>query len=318
MKISKRILGVSTSILLAFNMIINLGLNTTYADNIPIGSSSNIDYSNLQDGKYTVYAEMIKTDHSGYSMSNNAIEHTVILEVIDGEYYITFEFKGLSIYGQFGYLSSLSYFDEGYTYSQFGTPIGDLVSAEVLSTYDVVDQYNTIDTPYPRELRIRLVDKATVEYTPLQVFVPIMEAISNGSGTQNVLVFLDWSTLQKVDVINITELEILIVTAKSIEQGDYTDESYKTLINIIEVAEDYLNKEDATQEDIDNQIKALQTAIDNLELNQSINITDILLLKKYILDISNNVENDKNLDYNHDQNIDVLDLMSIKNRLIIS
>lgn len=318
MHISKKILGVSISILLTFNMMLNIGLSNTHADDISIGNSSNVNYNNLENGKYIIYAEMIKTDHSGYSMSNNAIEHDVTLEVIDGEYYITFEFKGLSIYGQFGYLSSLSYFDEGYTYSQFGSPKGNLISAEILSTYDVVDQYNTIDTPYPHELRIKLVDKANTEYTPLQVFVPIMEAIADGSGTQNVLMSLDWSTLKKVDNINITELETLIISAKAIEKGNYTNESYSTLISAIQTAESYLNKKDISQEEIDNQIKFLKSAINDLELKETINITDILLLKKYILNICVDVEDIKSLDYNQDQNIDVLDLIFIKNRLIIS
>ena len=34
-------------------------------------------------------------------------------------------------------------------------------------------------------------------YVPLQVFVPIMDSISKGSGTQPVFLHLDWSTLKK-------------------------------------------------------------------------------------------------------------------------
>ncbi|MDR0595918.1 MAG: fibronectin type III domain-containing protein, partial [Clostridiales Family XIII bacterium] len=51
--------------------------------------------------------------------------------------------------------------------------------------------------PYPKSLRFPLVDKAGYadNDVPLQVFVPIMESIAAGNGTQNVLMRIDWTTL---------------------------------------------------------------------------------------------------------------------------
>ena len=158
-----------------------------------------LDKDALADGKYTLTAEMIKTDRKSKSMSNNAINHTVQLEVVDGEYFVTMQFKGLAIYNQFGYLKDLGYYDAGYTYNDYGIPQGTVLPAEVLSTYDTVDQYNDADNLYPQLLRFKLVDKASADFVPLQVFVPIMEAIAEGTGTQDVLMQLDWSTLVKVD-----------------------------------------------------------------------------------------------------------------------
>ncbi len=169
--------------------------------------SSEYDKDNLADGKYELYAEMIKTDRESYSMSNNGINHIVQLEVINGEYYLTVQFKGLAIYNQFGYLMNLYYYNQGYTYNDFGVPQGDVTQAEVLSSYDVVDQYNDAEHLYPQLLKFPLVDKASGEYVPLQVFVPIMEAIADGTGTQSVLMQLDWSTLKKIDDGNDFELE---------------------------------------------------------------------------------------------------------------
>lgn len=157
------------------------------------------DVNNLPDGQYDLYAEMIKMDRENYSMANNGINHTVRLEVVNGEYFLTIQFKGLAIYNKFGYLMNLSYYGEGYTYNQIGVPKGDLVPAEVISTYDVVDRYNDAEHLYPELLKIKLVDKASEQYVPLQVFVPIMESITTGSGTQNVLMEIDWSTLKKTD-----------------------------------------------------------------------------------------------------------------------
>ena len=182
------------------------------------------DKNNLPDGKYTLYAQMIKTDRQSFSMSNNAINHNVWLEVKNGEYYLTMQFKGMAIYNKFGYLMNLSYFDKGYTYNEYGVPQGTLVPAEVLSTQkdsdgsDVIDQYNDAEHLYPELLRIKLVDKAGEKYVPLQVFVPVMESIADETGTQAVLMQLDWSTL-KEDTGDITP-------EKPVEQSpavDFTD-----------------------------------------------------------------------------------------------
>ena len=155
--------------------------------------------NNLADGRYLLNADMIQTDRETKSMSDNAINHTVTLDVVDGEYYVNVEFKSLTIGNDFGYLSKLSYYDTGYSYNQYGIPQGELKQAETLTSYDVVDMYNTAETPYPHYMRFKLVDKASGEdgYVPLQVFVPIMENIQEGNGTQNVLMKLDWSTLRE-------------------------------------------------------------------------------------------------------------------------
>jgi hypothetical protein len=244
----------------------------------------------LADGKYTIYAQMLKTDRASFSMSNNAITHTATLEVINGEYYLTLEFNGLSIYNQFGYLSSLAYYNAGYTYNEYGLPKGELTQAEVLSTYDVVDQYNTADTPYPHELKIKLVDKSSAEYVPLQVFVPIMEAIADGSGTQDVLMQLDWDTLKTYE--EQTTTTTTEATTTTTESTTTTTETTTT------TTEPTTTTTEATT--------TTPTTTDNTS------IAEILRLKKYILGISTD---SSNLDYNQDGSINIFDLMSIKNSL---
>lgn len=153
----------------------------------------------LEEGNYKLNVEMIKTDRESYSMSNNAINHSVLLTVENGEYYVTMQFLGLAIYNKFGYLQTLSYFDEGYSYNDMGIPEGETVEARVLETYGTVDTYNDEDHLYPKVVKFKLVDKDNEEYIPLQVFVPIMEAISQGTGTQPVLMKPDWSSLEKTE-----------------------------------------------------------------------------------------------------------------------
>lgn len=169
------------------------------------GEASDISKDNLEDGIYSVYADMIKMDRVSKSMADNAINHIVKLEVIDGEYFVTLDFKGITIENRFGYLKNLSYYAEGYTYGPYGTVEGTLISAEVLSTQkdsdgkDVIDQYNDANTLYPDLVKIKIVPSAFADengYVPLHVFVPIMEAIAEGNGDQDVLMKIDWTTLK--------------------------------------------------------------------------------------------------------------------------
>ena len=172
------------------------------------------DYSknNLPDGEYTLYATMQKAGQpETYSMSNNAIDHNVKLTVatVNGEkqYTLTVDFNGMTIKlggtAFFGYLKDLSYYDQGYTYNNYGMPVG-VRKAVTIETYQtdangakIVDDFGT---DYPDIMSFPLVPQAiNDDYVPLHVFVPIMESISTGSGDQEVLMKLDWSSLKKAE-----------------------------------------------------------------------------------------------------------------------
>lgn len=166
-------------------------------------SASTLVPAELADGSYKVYVDMKKVDQVTDSMSNNAIDHWMNLEVKDDVYTASLAFTGLTISGQFGYLKSLKYYDAGYTYDSYGEPQGTLKDVTVISTQknadgtDVVDSYNqTEGYLYPDVVSFPLVDKGTEDFVPLQVFVPIMESITEGTGTQNVLMQIDWTSLR--------------------------------------------------------------------------------------------------------------------------
>lgn len=170
-----------------------------------------LDKNNLEDGVYSIYGEMVKVNRKDLSMSNDAINHTIKLTVENGQYYLTMDFKGLSYLNKFGYLAELSYYDNGFVYEQYGEIKGTLIAADVLSTQknadgtDVMDEFNQTGGSYegklyPDQVKFPLVSDALNDEdgcVPLQVFVPVMEDISAGSGTQNVLLKLDWSTLKE-------------------------------------------------------------------------------------------------------------------------
>ena len=164
-----------------------------------------LDRYNLADGVYSVEGTMVKAaDKTAYSMSNDAINHTMKLEVRDGQYQITMDFKGLTIGSQFGYLGTLRYFASGYTVNQYGIPEGTLEDVTVLSYQTNADGTAVSDRfseeyglQYPDVVTFPLIPEAMEEgYVPLQVFVPIMENISDGTGPQQVYLKLDWSTLK--------------------------------------------------------------------------------------------------------------------------
>ena len=163
-------------------------------------SDGKLDIKNLADGVYSIYGTMVKVDKNTYSMSNEAINHTIKLTVQNGKYSITLNFNGLTVGQKLGYLSKLKYFTTGYTLDKYGNPQGTLADVTVDSYQKnsdgslVSDQYGT---NYPDEVTFELIPEALNDgYVPLQVFVPIMDAISSGTGTQPVYLKLNWSSLK--------------------------------------------------------------------------------------------------------------------------
>lgn len=164
------------------------------------GGNTELDIRNLADGVYSITGNMVKIDKKTASMSDAAINHTIKLTVKNGKYYITLNFNGLTISQKLGYLSQLKYFTTSYTLDKYGNPQGTLADVTVDSYQKnsdgslVSDQYGT---NYPDEVTFELIPEALEDgYVPLQVFVPIMDAISAGTGTQPVFLKLDWTSLK--------------------------------------------------------------------------------------------------------------------------
>ena len=163
-------------------------------------SDTALDITKLSDGVYSIYGTMVKVDKTSASMSNEAINHTIKLTVKNGKYYITLNFNGLTVGQKLGYLSKLKYFTTGYTLDKYGNPQGTLADVTVDSYQKNADGSLVSDTygsNYPDEVTFELIPEALEDgYVPLQVFVPIMDAISAGTGTQPVFLKLDWSSLK--------------------------------------------------------------------------------------------------------------------------
>ena len=158
-----------------------------------------LDRYNLADGEYVVDGHMIKIDRESSSMSEKSIDHKIKLTVKDRKINVTMNFKGITIGDKYGYLGKLSYFLTGYTENQYGRPQGEIAPAAINSYHldengnHLVDIYGT---DYPNEVTFELIPEALESgWVPLRVFVPVMESISAGGGTQEVFLKLEWTTL---------------------------------------------------------------------------------------------------------------------------
>lgn len=156
--------------------IINLDQKKT-TSSTEDNSGESLDIKTLSDGVYYLPGKMMKIDKQSLSMANEALDHTVKLTVKKKKYTLTLSFNGLTINGQKGYLGWLKYYKVGYRTDAYGGPVGS--PKEV----DVTKKQNGTD--YPKEISFTMIAEAKKDgYVPLQVFVPVMDAISAGSGTQ--------------------------------------------------------------------------------------------------------------------------------------
>lgn len=232
------------------------------------GKAAALQAEPLTDGIYAVDGKMVKADKLSASMSDEAVDHTIMLIVKDGEATVQMNFRYLVITSFTGYLKDLYYFTDGYVQDKWGNPTageGSMETAEIVSCQYYTNGEkveDTFGTDYPDIVRFPLLKQAYTDgLVPLQVFVPIMEAIQTGNGTQTVYLRLDWDTLrettaedpaftdedkQEVRLSKAVEsaLAAAIASAKAIAPGTYTAVSYNAMTAAIASAETALKGTD--------------------------------------------------------------------------
>ncbi|HCT90415.1 MAG TPA: hypothetical protein DF613_03380 [Lachnospiraceae bacterium] len=169
------------------------------SENSSQAGNEKLTIDSLKDGTYTVAGTMVKPDKKTKSMSNEAIDHNIILAVKKGKYSLTVSLSGLTVGNSKGYLSKLKYFKTGYKEDENGVPTGKKAGVTIKayqkddSGKKVSDAYGT---DYPAKVTFPMISEAKKDgCVPLQVYVPIMEAISEGTGTQPVYLKLDVSSI---------------------------------------------------------------------------------------------------------------------------
>lgn len=134
---------------------------------------------NLQNGEYTLKGALYNFNSPDKpSMANQGLEQPLSVIAKDGTYRLRMNMNTIKLGTSEGALSKVSYFE------------GNLKNDS-----DIIAWGTTSDgTKYPKTVEFPVAYKA--DSVTLEVFVPIMEKIAPGHGTQKVLLKLDWSSLQ--------------------------------------------------------------------------------------------------------------------------
>ena len=161
-------------------------------------SGKKLDFQNLEDGVYYLNGAFVKTDRSTASMADAALDHVLTLKVDKGKYALVMKLGSLTFSGKTGYLGSIAYFASGYGTDGYGAPTGKTKAAKVLS-YHMRDGQRVSDEyggDYPARVRVPVISEAKKDgYVPLQMSVPVMEAIAKGMGKQFVYLKLDTASI---------------------------------------------------------------------------------------------------------------------------
>ena len=134
---------------------------------------------NLQNGEYTLKGALYNFNSPDkLSMANQGLEQPLSVIAKDGTYRLRMNMNTIKLGTSEGALSKVSYFE------------GNLKNDS-----DIIAWGTTSDgTKYPKTVEFPVAYKA--DSVTLEVFVPLMEKIAPGHGTQKVLLKLDWSSLQ--------------------------------------------------------------------------------------------------------------------------
>lgn len=214
------------------------------------------------DGTYQVQARLMNASNpSQPSMADAAMTKPVTVTVKDGAYAVTVGLgpiqRDLGAVTFTGYLRYLRYWD-GSSYQD----------TTVLDTYDAVDSYNrasdgTASYLYPKTVSFPLVNGQSGDdasgFVHLQVYVPVMAAINPDSGTQPVLMQLDWPAKHQA---SLTALQSTLASAKAVSNasGAYTADSFAALTTAIASAEKAAAASDSSFWDYDDAADAITQA----------------------------------------------------------
>ncbi len=158
------------------------------------------DIHNLADGSYIINGTLLKPDKATASMADQGINHQILLNVSNGNYTLTLDFAPISFAGQKGYLGNLNYYLSGYAVGGGGKPVGAMGSGSIVSYQTYTDGTKVKDefgTDYPDRVSFPMIPEALDDgWVPLQVFVPIMDSITPGSGYQDVYLCLDLNSIR--------------------------------------------------------------------------------------------------------------------------
>ena len=170
------------------------------------------DVKNLADGTYNITSEALKfygKDGEPSMAAAGLDKDNTKLIVKNGQYSVNVAFKPIKLGAFNGYLGDLKYYDGDKTHSnRYDIQDNEFKDTTIVGNYSENEKDPFIDV-YKKKFPGRTVYPKTVSYnvdknkidannkleTFTQVFVPVMEALPNGSGTQRMILNYDLSSL---------------------------------------------------------------------------------------------------------------------------
>ncbi|MDE6850939.1 MAG: NEAT domain-containing protein [Lachnospiraceae bacterium] len=158
------------------------------------------------DGVYTIEGRLWHATMDQPSMGNSAVTQPMKIVKSGDKTMLQMEFHSLRSGVFSGYLYSLHYFPSWHHENQ--VPEGaEAVSVTVTEYYNgIYDDYNRSSNGLDEAIRGKFYPHYAVmpiewnaDSTWVQVYVPVMEAVSAGSGRQYARLLLDWNTLKKTE-----------------------------------------------------------------------------------------------------------------------
>jgi hypothetical protein len=202
------------------------------------------------------------------SMGNAGIDHSLSKVVIDeeGKAELRLFFKALSTGGFTGYLLDLFKVGEIlYDKDQY-IESWVKINLPVHSVHEgATDDFGPPEgRQYPREIGVPI--DLGQEEVIVSVFVPVMESIQTGSGTQLARLRIDWSAVDLAggtEVADIAALSLAVDDAKTVVAANYRTESYAALAAGIAAGEYLIANNETltvTQDMIDARVLAIAAA----------------------------------------------------------
>ena len=212
------------------------------------------DVKNLADGTYdiTSNAYIFYGKDGDPSMAAKGLDKDKTkLVVKNGQYSVNVNFKPISLYGLNGYLGDLKYYDGNKTHSnRYDIQDNEFKDTTIVENYSENEKDVFLDT-YKKKFPGRTVYPKTLSYnvdknkinannkleTFTQVFVPVMEDITPGTGTQRMILEYDLSSLATKTITepkyNLVPLTMMDATANTKSMGDGAIDKSKTRVEKI-------------------------------------------------------------------------------------
>ena len=209
------------------------------------------DVKNLPDGTYNITSEALKfygKDGEPSMAAAGLDKDNTKLIVKNGQYSVNVNFKPIDLLGQNGYLGDLKYYAGDKTHSnRYDIQDNEFKDTTIVENYtekendaftDVYKKKFPGRTVYPKTLSYN-VDKNKIDTnnkleTFTQVFVPVMEALPNGSGTQRMILKYNLSSLTTRKITepkyNLVPLTMMDATTDTKSMGDGAIDKSKTRV----------------------------------------------------------------------------------------